>query len=425
MTEYEKMDDAHKVKFLHRDFFKRASHVHIPDIRPGLIQLTSGPPNIWRYIREELEGLLFLEGEEEKEEKELWYLLVERKPVWDYIDEKREIADRFISKYTYIFLVFLKSDDGVLPLLSSCRDVFLFRHDYLLTELHNYTHNPLFMRNLRLTQKSSFHGNLYELTPIYGKISSSLLVHASLYHAHQSRLIQTFKTSFGNILTMATLRARIALIEIFSSDMRITEIALCFLVLARDCKSNCKFLSSLIENTLFRNTLSDERISYPIDSTKTRLTICGWSIYTENHINILLVQLIEDIIGTWNKNLLRLYSPFINMDKYGCHFENKIMDSILKRPISKLSETKDFILFLLYDIPHTQIIRQILHKLSSNAYLCHRDRYFFILDLIPQLSDGDIEGWYNHIESREREGSYWVPENKIVLSVKQEYEKRK
>lgn len=81
--------------------------------------------------------------------------------------------------------------------------------------------------------------------------------------------------------------------------MCITEIALCFLMLARDRKAKYQFLTTLCENKLFRNALSDD-----LDLNKIRLYIGSFIVYTEKNINILHIQLIDVI----------LFSSFINLN---------------------------------------------------------------------------------------------------------------
>lgn len=73
----------------------------------------------------------------------------------------------------------------------------------------------------------------------------------------------------------------------------------------------------------------------------------------------------------------------------------------MNRPIAKLSKTIDFILFLLYEIPHTLVVRDTLYSLASNVYYCYPEMYRLILDLIPYLTDSNIREWYHYSTSQE------------------------
>lgn len=127
---------------IHNLSFYNFIHLHIsylPDIRPAetVKQMSDykNEQNCWCIIYEELSALSNIEGREEDEERELWAKLGNSESVYKYIDEEREIVDRFINKYPLMFLVLLRASHTAVPLLSSTRDYFLVDRSYLVNEI--------------------------------------------------------------------------------------------------------------------------------------------------------------------------------------------------------------------------------------------------------------------------------------------------
>lgn len=395
----EKEDWEDMVHTMDADFYSLiSSHISsVPDIRSLTIIERSGPQDIWWYLHNELNNLLSMEGEEEDEERLLYENLKKGSSLFEYVDEKREVTDLFIGKYPYIFLLFLRSRFEAIPLLSSCRDDLLYLNTYLNDEMNLYEHDSLFMRNKRLTDQVEF---IFEYEYAMEKnipheLVSSIHNHAVLYHAYKYDFIRILSLRFGRVLTIATVDARIAIIEHFNEDLTIAERALCLLGIGMDLNPYHGVVSHyLLFHPLFQNTLMD---SEAISSEEIpRFHIPGhWKYYSVQDIDDLYSLLGINIIESLDTHAMKLYWPIWNYNNRITASVNMLRQTIMKFfdfPKKEMHHISEVIAFMIYELPSTGFIMDLIEDIVGyrENRTPHMIEIHFMREMVPKLSDEDL-----------------------------------
>lgn len=408
------------VKNINPSFYRliSSSISNIPDIRPleTVRLMKNEEQNIWRIIYEELGALSNVQGGEEDEERLLWIQMVNKKGIVEYIDEKREVVDRFIEKYPIMFLVLLKSVNLLIPLLSSTRDEMLNSYDFLLDEIKLYKHEPLFMRNSVLIDNSPSLKGFSSYSLSYGSLASSLYAHALLYRTHQHHYRTMLIRLFGFPKTLRTIDARLSIISHYSDQMAISEIAVSLLALIYDIRfSSTDHLIYLFPHPFVQEILTDTRsvsningeFKVPITtSTHHRPTIryIDETMIDEERLNIT-----EDVIRSFNHNLISSYWPLFypiykNVDSRYLYSGYATLDEYLSNKIIYLMKETDneeefasMIAFMLYNLPDGEFIWGVVNNFTfPYAHTNFNSKEVTILKLLlPLLSNQDVQRLFN------------------------------
>lgn len=372
----------------------------LPDLRPQetLKQMSDAErkQNVWRIVYEELSGLSNLEGEEEEGERELWTKLSNKEPIYEYIDEKREIVDRFINKYPLMFILLLRDSKEVVPLLSSTREGMLKLHPYLKEEMEKYVHKPLFMRNDFLIGRIDFFNFNVSGAPSL-PLRSSLFAHAVLYRVPHYPWGITLTTAFDKAKTKKTIDARLSIIEYYREEMTISQLALVLLVLAEDTPEMEELLIHLLSSDFFVEVLSlPEAVSTtPENELSLPLIRDNYTyIHRESRINDYRKNLGSKVMKSFSIDAVDLFWPiaeahndFSFIAKFKYDLLNWVADRKLAKPVA------DLFFYMIYFLPHTEAIWNIIVRIVegetySNPKLFHLD---LIENLLPLLEDKDVK----------------------------------
>lgn len=419
----------------------------IPDLRPQetLKKMSDKlvSQNTWRILAEELEGLLSISGEEEDEERELWLILSNGENVIAYIDDKREITDRFINKYLIIFLLILRAiPHDTSLLLFSCREEMLNMYPFLEDEMNKYRIRYFFLRSRKLAEKW-----IHEPIPSYNEVkihhpyhASSLLTHFLLYRTHMMTYRDMFVNRFfGPPSSFSALDARLSLVEIYQEDMTITEMAVCYISITIDLiwetetSINEELLLYLVSDDIYQGILRDPRavsinkrdfaIPY-IKSNRIYLSI------TENDIFAYRSEITPNIIFLGNYEILIYYWPIvISHDlKNMRHFKYSIVDAIYsdknKERISMIAKS---FAFILYNLEHSKPIWELIMGFSTGYSSPIYDdsdptTISLVREILPLLSDEHVIILYNKAQEMKKwTGEKWRQSH---LLIKDELNKR-
>lgn len=387
----------------------------LPDLRPQktLKKMSDreSVQNSWRILAEELDALLHVSGEEENEERDLWLLLSNGDNSLWYVDEKREITDRFIEKYSIIFLLLLRATpNSTVPLLSSTRENLFNTYDFLQDEMRKYNHTVFLIRDPSFLPKGFTVPSYTDIQLFSSELASSLLVHFLLSLTHLMDYKEIFVNRyFGLPSTIPTVEERLSLIEMYQNQMTITETALCYLGLTYDIMYGQEghipedLLLYLVSSSSYQEVLSDPR-AVSIKKRDFKVIIGrnedhGMTI-TEELMGGYRSLITRDILFLGNNKILAYFWPIVRTHYLTnlIYFRDLIFSEVFSPdPPSKekaiiLAQT---LAFILYNLDHVNIVWKLVEELTTEylrpiATDSNPIVLTFIKTILPSLYDEDV-----------------------------------